>query len=45
MSVEDRDVILELLCDTFIPSELDDSEDSRVLGLQVIGIEMSDSSD
>ena len=36
-------VLLELLCDTFTPSELGISEDSRKLGLQVYGIEISNS--
>jgi len=39
------EAVLELICDTFTPSELGGSEDTRKLGLQVYGIEISDSSD
>ena len=41
----ESDVTIELLCNTFTPSELGSSEDSRKLGLQVYGIEVSGSSD
>jgi|GEM_PF-1434084 len=43
IQTEASKVVLELICDTLTPSELANSEDSRNLGLQVYGIEISES--